>query len=210
MSQKPENNSEAKDSDSEEDEDYVPTKESDDEDDENNFAGNPETEDLGCKLSQTKRQAVDDAFASLFGVPEQEPTSASDTVNKKDLTGYSKSRQKLKVKDKKKKLASKKALRKKRKFLTDLFGETQAHKILAASKLGTSSDLRQNSRPLPTIEKKTITEVKKFAGQEIEVKKVVIVDTSSGNVPPADSASQTSHSGAPTSKTKNSVGIDMY
>ena len=151
-----------------EDEDYVPKNESDDED----FGmegknGNCESNDVsGSRLDIGKRKRVDDAFDALFGITSNKSPSSS-------LTMPSKINKKMKKARK-----MKRALKKKKRVLTDLFGSSQAQKLLTTSAFATNESQKKTrgESHLPKLERKTIIEVKKFAGQQIEIKKVVEVE----------------------------------
>jgi len=181
----------------EEDEDYIPTKESDDEED-NNDSRMKSSDDDGMKhyLSINKQRNVDEAFASLFGASdtnyfEETSITHNKSVYLKQTTSTSKMR-KLHKKNKKKLAAKKKCMKKKKKFLTELFGKDQAFKIL--SRVSKKNPTNHHSRPLIKMEKKTIIEVKKFAGKSIEVKKVVMVPTATNDAKIKDSVNKTTPS----------------
>lgn len=168
----------------EEDEDYVPTKESDDEEDNTPTNTKSQNDDLTVQLSISKQKKVDEAFASLFGTPYSaysKPVSidmADEGSGENQEKAMTKSKlKKLRKRERKIYVARKKTLRRKKRFLTELFGKEYAMKILRTTSKSVSN-LHQQSRPLIKMEKRTIIEVKKFAGKSIEVKKVVMVPAS--------------------------------
>ena len=142
----------------EEDEDYVPGQDPDEgvpSDDENDVHTSQE-EPTGPNLSITKQRAVDDAFNDLFGYKYTKPIAE-------------KSQTKLPVK-------SKSAMQKQKNILSDIFGKRASSKLISSSK-ATAALARPkiSSGGMMRLEKRVIKEVKRFAGQEISVEKVVMV-----------------------------------
>jgi hypothetical protein len=148
----------AVDSDEDEDEDYVPGQDPDEgvpsDDDENDIAATLE-EDSGPLLSITKQKAVDDAFNDLFGYNYTKSAAA-------------KPQSKLPVK-------SKSAMQKQKNICSKLLSTSKVTAALARPKASSGGMMR--------LEKRVIKEVKRFAGQEICVEKVVMVPifTNSGS-----------------------------
>lgn len=173
---------EAMDSD-EEDEDYVPGADPDEQVDvdENDAAagGGGADDNAGPQtLSITKQKAVDDAFFDLFGYHYATTSAAMSGNNNKSLD-------KLPVK-------SKRAMTKQRSILSSIFGRRSCLKLMAHAKA--TADL---ARPKPSsggmlrLEKRVIIEVKRFAGQEIKVEKVVLVPVMAGDEEKFDATAQT-------------------
>eukprot|EP00554_Chaetoceros_debilis_P010157 CAMPEP_0194106830 /NCGR_PEP_ID=MMETSP0150-20130528/6807_1 /TAXON_ID=122233 /ORGANISM="Chaetoceros debilis, Strain MM31A-1" /LENGTH=269 /DNA_ID=CAMNT_0038795083 /DNA_START=144 /DNA_END=953 /DNA_ORIENTATION=- len=147
--------------DSEEDEDYVPTAASDDEGD---LATAPssaaEALSKNPTLSQSKRKKVDDAFSELFGKPYQAPASERTKGNKKS------------------KPKSKKAMKKKKRILSEIFGGSGlASKIIETSSAVTDHDMAIRSQrqegALKQAAKTEVKEMKMFAGQMMEISRTV-------------------------------------
>ncbi|KAL7426391.1 hypothetical protein ACHAXM_000433 [Skeletonema potamos] len=157
----------AVDNDEDEDEDYVPGQDPDEgvpsDDDENDIAATLE-EDSGPLLSITKQKAVDDAFNDLFGYNYTKSAAA-------------KPQSKLPVK-------SKSAMQKQKNILSSIFGKSSCSKLLSTSKVTAAlARPKASSGGMMRLEKRVIKEVKRFAGQEICVEKVVMVPifTNSGS-----------------------------
>lgn len=155
----------------EEDEDYVPPANDSDDDDAKDASLEVSDDPIVSKLSYTQQKKVDDAFAELFGVSKSNNNATAS--NKVGLV--------------KKAPKSKKAMKKKKNILSEIFGGSSiASKLMETSSSVIKSDeLRQRKHPLPKIEKTELKEVKMFAGQAVEVSRSVI---SSGNPPAADNA----------------------
>jgi hypothetical protein len=151
----------------EEDEDYVPPANDIDDDDAKDASLEVSDDPIVSKLSYTQQKSVDDAFAELFGVSKSTSSTAS---NKVGLV--------------KKAPKSKKAMKKKKNILSEIFGGSSiASKLMETSSSVIESDQsKQRKDHLPKIEKTEVKEVKMFAGQAVEVSRSVI---SSGN-PAAD------------------------
>jgi hypothetical protein len=154
----------------EEDEDYVPGMDGDaaSEDDENDLP--MESEDIGT-LSITKLKAVDDAFYELFGY-EYTPAmvKASDKVPIKANTRTSKERR----------------------ILAYIFGKNSCKKIINQARSNAAmAKPKPSSGGMIRLEKRVIKEVKRFAGQEISVEKVVMVPVMMGEDSKADTAQST-------------------
>jgi len=149
-------------SDSEEDEDYIPPSINDNDEEEKctSSSFNNATES-----SQTYEQkAVDDAFASLF------PNSVTSSDRTAQQGKFQNKRGKMPVK-------LGKAMRKKRKILSDIFGGSHiASKIIAnkASVISSRLKSRIKSESLPIYDTKIVKEIKRFAGQDIEIERKVV------------------------------------
>jgi len=113
------------DDDSEDDDDYVPPTENDSDDNDEKISSHGAGVMMTSNLSQTQQKAVDDAFSSLFD---------GKTYN------YGKN---LKSSNKTIGRAAKKALRKKKRVLADIFGGVEASKILARSSKTTKREQRR-------------------------------------------------------------------
>ncbi len=144
----------------EEDEDYVPGQDPEEgvpsDDDENDITNTLEEEEAGPTLSITKQKAVDDAFNDLFGYNYTKSAAV-------------KSLSKLPVK-------SKSAMQKQKNILSSIFGKSSSSKLMATSKVTAAlARPKASSGGMMRLEKRVIKEVKRFAGQEICVEKVVMV-----------------------------------
>mmetsp|Transcript_6809 Transcript_6809/g.9978 ORF Transcript_6809/g.9978 Transcript_6809/m.9978 type:complete len:274 (+) Transcript_6809:57-878(+) len=148
----------------EEDEDYVPEPdaeadigEHDDHADEHDASGQ-----VDASLSEAKRKVVDEAFDSLFGTANKRQK-----VDNALLTG---GRKKGKVSDKKKKL------------LANIFGKNAAENLISSASSGLKKKKRKTRESLVAIsdeklnmlmngvkQQKRVTEVKRFAGQDVRV-----------------------------------------
>ncbi|KAL7466102.1 hypothetical protein ACHAXS_006401 [Conticribra weissflogii] len=148
----------------EEDEDYVPDAdvEGADNDDGNSVADydtHGGTSSSG--LSITKQKAVDDAFNELFGLDF--------TAINTSATSDRKSRSKIPAR-------RSRMAKKQRRILSSIFGAKSADKLFLSSK-----SVASRARPKPAsngtfrLERRTVVEVKRFAGREIKVEKVVMV-----------------------------------
>ncbi|KAL7490566.1 hypothetical protein ACHAWT_000136 [Skeletonema menzelii] len=151
----------AVDSDEEDDEDYVPGLDPDEgvpSDDENDTTGTLQDEEAtGPTLSITKQKAVDDAFNELFGY-NYSAKSAADKANSKFPA------------------KCKSALQKQKNILSSIFGKTSSSKLMSSSKATAAlARPKASSGGVMRLEKRVIKEVKRFAGQEICVEKVVMV-----------------------------------
>ena len=144
----------------EEDEDYVPGQDPDEvmaSDDENDITTNQTTNEDISSLSITKQKAVDDAFNELFGF------NYTDSTTKK-------SSWKVPVK-------SKSAIQKQKNILSSIFGKHSSAKLMSSSK-ATAAMARpkvSSSGGMMRLERRVVKEVKRFAGQEICVEKVVMM-----------------------------------
>lgn len=146
----------------EEDEDYVPpeTLSDDDAEDVDLEIEQPETGlTTTCRLTLKKRKAVDEAFASLFGSSESGEEKKAEVGAKKKVS-------------KKQKTS---ALRRE-KLLADLFGRNEARKLLERAK-GTVRITEEHAslrtKPLTSyLANQTVVDIKKFAGQTMEVRRV--------------------------------------
>lgn len=153
----------------EEDEDYVPGADpneqgaASDDDGDNNAVGAAE-DDGPITLSITKQKAVDDAFYDLFGYTY---TLSSTTHNSSSST---KSTDKIPIKSKHTSI------------LSSIFGKYNTIKLMKHAKI-TASKARPKPRSggMLRLEKRVITEVKRFAGQEIKIEKVVLVPVMLGD-----------------------------
>jgi len=148
-----------------EDEDYVPGIDPNEEaasDDDDAAGGSGATEDDGpIILSITKQKAVDDAFYDLFGYHY----TANNT----------KSNDKIPTK-------SKHTMTKQKRILSSIFGNRSCNKLMNNSKsIASLARAKPSSGGMLRLEKRTITEVKRFAGQEIKIEKVVMVPVMLGD-----------------------------
>lgn len=147
--------------DSEDDEDYVPTAASDDEGDVATAQSSAaEALSKTPTLSQIKERKVDDAFSELFGKPYQAPPSSKTKGNKKS------------------KPKSKKAMKKKKRILSEIFGGSGiASKIMETSSSVTEHDVATRSQreegALKQTTKTEVKEMKMFAGQMMEISRSV-------------------------------------
>lgn len=150
----------------EEDEDYVPgvdPNEGEASDDEDAAGGGGATEDDGpIILSITKQKAVDDAFYDLFGYHYT-------------ATNNTKSNDKIPTK-------SKHTITKQKRILSSIFGNRSCNKLINNAKsIASLARAKPSSGGMLRLEKRTITEVKRFAGQEIKIEKVVMVPVMLGD-----------------------------
>lgn len=173
-------------SDEEDDEDYVPGLDPDEgvpSDDENDINSTLQREEAttGPTLSITKQKAVDDAFNELFGYNYTK--SATD-----------KSKSKLPAK-------GKRALQKQKNILSSIFGKTSSSKLMSSSKATAAlARPKASSGGIMRLEKRVIKEVKRFAGQEISVEKVVMVPIFIGPGDGGSNSSQVAQNGESTNK----------
>eukprot|EP00978_Attheya_sp_CCMP212_P025841 scaffold83967_cov58-Attheya_sp.AAC.3 len=204
--EKPSSALRAADDSDEDDEDYVPVAaDSDDEDAGANTTTALDASENGTALSVAKQHAVDDAFSSLFGVgASSSSTSGADAKIKNNHDG-----EKTSTKTKK---AGKKALRKKKKLLAQMFGKSGASKLLSTSKgvASAADESTRNRGPLPVMTRNVVTEVKKYAGQEIKVQRTVlepVVGTSTSSKP--SSSDETPHTNNNGANKKQGGGLDQ-
>jgi len=176
----------------EEDEDYIPGQDPEEgvpSDDENDVTNKLEQEEAtaGPTLSITKQKAVDDAFNDLFGYNYTKAASV-------------KSKSQLPVK-------SKSAMQKQKNILSSIFGKTSSTKLMSSSKATAAlARPKASSGGIMRLEKRVIKEVKRFAGQEICIEKVVMVPIFSG---PGNGESKLSHSTANINgESTNNASID--
>lgn len=172
----------------EDDEDYVPGADPDeprgDDDDENDagpLGGGADGAEAPRALSVTKQRAVDDAFYDLFGyhyAGALHPASASSGEKSRDKAPAKSSR----------------SVSKRRSILASIFGRNASAKL--ALHAGRTASF---ARPKPgsaggmvRLEKRVVTEIKRFAGQEIKVERVVMVPVMAGE----DQVGATAASGA--------------
>ena len=159
---------EDEDEDEEDDEDYVPGIDPDEKDDDENdddgvdLVASAET----ATLSHTKRKAVDDAFIDLFGYPYN-------TVNE---SSHHQNNQPIPLSSAMNNNPSKKQ-RKTVQILSSIFGKDTTSKLTT-----TANFVSSLARPkvasvggMVRLEKRTIVEIKRFAGQEIKIERVVTV-----------------------------------
>jgi len=155
MSSKKEDANMMNDSNSEsEDEDYVPEADEDEPSSTGMLATDLSTASAPI-LSSTKQKSVDDAFQDLFGKPYVAKTNTQ-----------------------KKKPKSKKALKKKKKILSDIFGGAGvASKLIASSGefVKSDSEFRKRKGALKGLDTEVKKEQIKFAGQMIEVERTTVV-----------------------------------
>jgi hypothetical protein len=144
----------------EEDEDYIPGADEPASDDENDTSPADEEaahEDSGPSLSITKLKAVDDAFLELFGYEYVQPTVTRGESQKKTPV---KSKREMKQ----------------RRILSSIFGRQSSIKLMSHAKNNASrARPKKAAGGMIRLEKRVIKEVKRFAGQEITVEKVVMV-----------------------------------
>jgi len=193
----------------EDDEDYVPVAaDSDDEDAGANTTTALDASENGTALSVAKQHAVDDAFSSLFGVGASSSsgsTSGADTKIKNNHDGGGKTSTKTKK-------AGKKALRKKKKLLAQMFGKSGVSKLLSTSKgvASAADESTRNRGPLPVMTRNVVTEVKKYAGQEIKVQRTVlepVVGISTSSKP--SSSDERTHQNNSGANKKKGGGLDQ-
>ena len=181
----------------EDDEDYVPPDKNSDEEEDGAGACQSE-EDTSLGLSAGQRMAVDDAFASLFGasVPPQVCADNRDGEIEESKEKRMGERKKKRNKKSKEVAKGKRALRKKRGILSEIFGASAAAKMMH-----TSATVRDKKRegPLVVMEKRVVTEKKRFAGQEIEIRRTVVKPTEvpGGNETLGDGGAKTEPSPIP-------------
>eukprot|EP00581_Thalassiosira_minuscula_P001242 CAMPEP_0183740116 /NCGR_PEP_ID=MMETSP0737-20130205/58785_1 /TAXON_ID=385413 /ORGANISM="Thalassiosira miniscula, Strain CCMP1093" /LENGTH=279 /DNA_ID=CAMNT_0025975101 /DNA_START=75 /DNA_END=914 /DNA_ORIENTATION=+ len=197
---------------SEEDEDYIPGVDPNEpDDDENDIAGANDDDAAPLTLSITKQKAVDDAFFDLFGYHfVAPPTKSIDTAKSENI---------LPTKSHKHTFNSKR-----HQIISSIFGRRTASKLAIHAKrvasLSKSKPCLQGGGLL-RLEKRTVVEIKRFAGQEIKVEKVVMVPVMAGEdgtetadgrptVGAADATSATANSTTTNSTTTNSKekGVD--
>ena len=158
----------------EEDEDYVPGVDPDEQGagDSDDDGGAPTTEnddDAPVTLSITKQKAVDDAFYDLFGY--YYTASSSSSIS----TGNGKSTDKLPTK-------SKHTISKQKSILSSIFGKRTSMKLINHAKsTAAQARAKPGSGGMLRLEKRVVTEVKRFAGQEIKIEKVVMVPVMLGD-----------------------------
>lgn len=142
--------------DSSDDEDYVPGMDGDASSDDDENDAPMEVEDTGA-LSITKLKAVDDAFYELFGY-NYTPLPVK-SVNKIPIKKSSKQRR----------------------ILSRIFGKHSCIKLMELAKSNAAlAKPKPSSGGMVRLEKRVIKEVKRFAGQEISVEKVVMVPVMMG------------------------------
>ena len=149
----------------EEDEDYVPGIDHEEaaSDDNDDAAGGATEDDGPIILSITKQKAVDDAFYDLFGY--HYTATANNT----------KSNDKIPTK-------SKHTITKQKRILSSIFGNRSCIKLMNNAKsIASLARAKPSSGGMLRLEKRTITEVKRFAGQEIKIEKVVMVPVMLGD-----------------------------
>lgn len=119
--------------------------------------------DGGPALSITKMRAVDDAFLELFGYPYE---AAAQTAGGRPGDG-------------KKPLPAKRgrATARQVRILSSMFGTGACRRLVenAPAVAARASRTKPRGGGLVRLERRTVTEVKRFAGQEIRVEKVVVV-----------------------------------
>lgn len=148
----------------EEDEDYVPGVDDGDaaSDDDENDAHLDGDNVCASALSITKQKAVDDAFFELFGYNYT-------------LHPSGKSIEKIPIK------ASARSS-KQRRILSFIFGRNSCRKLISLAKANAAmAKPKPSSGGMIRLEKRVVKEVKRFAGQEIFVEKVVMVPVMMGD-----------------------------
>lgn len=174
----------------EEDEDYVPGQDPDEvmaSDDENDITTNQTTNEDISSLSITKQKAVDDAFNELFGF------NYADSTTKKSSS-------KVPVK-------SKSAIQKQKNILSSIFGKHSSAKLMSSSK-ATAAMARpkvSSSGGMMRLERRVVKEVKRFAGQEICVEKVVMMPIFSSTANSTDESKQSPQPVATTATSTSST-----
>lgn len=164
----------------ESDEDFDPTTDKDEENDPDDDLPNDvnDAEETNVQLSSSQNTEVNDAFDSLFGKSNEmlETTSLNEKGNQSKRS---------KLEKKKKKIALRK-LQKRKRILTEIFGRTEASKMikrhLKMKKNVDMNDIASIDKSLLCIpEKKTVTVVQKFAGNEVSIQKKILVTPSITN-----------------------------
>ncbi|KAL7525270.1 hypothetical protein ACHAWF_001284, partial [Thalassiosira exigua] len=157
-----------------EDEDYVPGADKDDDDasDEGGGVAAAEGDDDDRDrpfLPPSGMRAVDDAFLDLFG-------HSYDAGPLPRESSQAKSLDKIPAK-------ASQTRKRTRSVLSSIFGPRSSRRLLSRSKFAADG-----ARPKPAtgrgmirLERRVVAEVKRFAGQEIEVKKVVVVPVMAGD-----------------------------
>ena len=188
--------------DEEEDEDYVPDADPDDENDENDD-GVPAAIRDAPTLSAAKRKAVDDAFRDLFGFryrdasigdgdgeppPPRDDDYDHDYDDDDSPPSHSSKRRRTST------------------ILSAIFGPRAGRELARRARHAASS-----ARPKPPssggmvrLEKRVVVEVKRFAGQEIRVERVVTVPVMSGDI--RDDGATTAAAGRTTSSSDAASG----
>jgi hypothetical protein len=171
------NNKDNDDEDEEDDEDYVPGIDPDEKDDDEN--DNDDGDDLVASsetptLSHTKRKAVDDAFIDLFGYPYPNDNESSQHENNPPMPLS------IPTSNNPTLLLNNNPSKKQRKaiqILSNIFGKDTTSKLTT-----TANFVSSLARPkvasvggMVRLEKRTIVEIKRFAGQEIKIERVVTV-----------------------------------
>lgn len=153
----------------EEDEEYVPGADPDAPSDDD---GTARADDVpSAALSIAKQNAVDAAFLDLFGYPFA--TAAQDARR---------SRGRVPTKDTR-------VAARHRAVLSTIFGVRAAAKLLAHAKFAAASaGPKPGGGGMVRLERRAIAEVKRFAGQEITVERVVLVPVMAGDVAAVGSA----------------------
>lgn len=146
-------NNDEEDEDSEDD-DYVPEEDMD-EDDEGDASADVNI--MGSHLSASKRKAVDETFENLFGYP-----FGTTFCNKKRRTSNNNM-----------------AVSKQESLLQQIFGPSVAAHLMATSKSVRAMEV--NHVKLPLTVQQTVTEVKRFAGQDVTVEKKISVSTATSS-----------------------------
>lgn len=183
-----------------EDEDYVPDADESSITDNNVVSQTSTTQQNIPLLSNTKQRAVDDAFQDLFG-----KTYHSTSKSKKTNT--------------KKRPKSKKALKKKKNILSEIFGGAGiASKLMARSAdvAQVDAESRQRRGALKGSNKVEVKEQIQFAGQMIEINRTVDKDThdknnANANANKNNSSSKDESAGSGTgsgSSAPKAIGID--
>lgn len=154
--------------DEEDDEDYVPGIDPDEKDDDenDNDDGDDAVAATVTTLSHTKRKAVDDAFIDLFGYPYHNVNESSHNENNQHMS----------LSEPMNKNPNKKQ-RKTIQILSSIFGSATAS-ILTTTATFVSSLARPKVASvggMVRLEKRTIVEIKRFAGQEIKIERFVTV-----------------------------------
>ena len=151
-------------------------------------------------------RAVDDAFLELFGYPyEPVPAGGRASAGGKSLPA-------------KRGRATQRQVR----ILSSMFGRGACRRLVeTAAAVASRSATKPCGGGLVRLERRTVTEVKRFAGQEIRVERVVVVPVfrgggdagaeargRGGDGPPEAAASAGSAAGAPSAGATRKAGVD--
>lgn len=159
----------------EEDEDYAPGADPDgDGDSDDGRDGDADGDAAPFALSVARRKAVDDAFLDLFGypfAPRGADGAGDDAPGGSSPAGENKPGEKRGV------------ARRRRRILSSIFGRRATSKLLrhAARAAAAARPKAGSAGGMLRLERRVVKEVKRFAGQEIEVERVVVVPVMAGD-----------------------------